>query len=319
MKLKIFKKLLNRYHHKEANEAETELVDSWYASFGEDRDIEPLQDSTKKRELRNSMHAHITKKINSGPGIRIRMIPYLKVAAVLLLIGTVAAYCYQNFFLPVEELVKYTYVSAGQGKMKKLTLPDSTELWLNAGSTVHYNAAFTKGKSRVIVLDRGEVFFEVKPDKNKPFIVHAAALQTRVLGTSFNIRSYEEIDEVKVTVLTGRVQVNHKNKLLGVLLPGQEIVYHKKTDSATTGSVNASQSNAWINGETYLRQASFNELALSFKNKYNITLIAGNKAVKEYRYSIKLDQTTPIEHIVKAICSIHQSKYRRHGDEIVIY
>lgn len=319
MKLKIFQKLLKRYHNREANEAETGLIESWYESFGDDQNIELLTDKAKRRELRNSMHSHIAKKIDSGSVIRLHLFDYLKIAASLVLIGTIAALCYQTFRAPMNIPVKYIYVSAGTGKMKKLILPDSSELWLNAGSTVHYNPAFSAGKLRVLTLDHGEVFFNVKPDKHKPFIVRTDVLQTRVLGTSFNIRSYKEISEIKVTVLTGRVQVKHKDSLLGVLLPGQEIVYSKENGAASTGLVNAGQSNAWISGHTYLRQAEFTELALIFKNRYNINLKAGNHRVEDYRYSLQLDQTTPIENIIKAICSIHQSKYRRHGDEVVIY
>ena len=74
-----------------------------------------------------------------------------------------------------------------KGEKVKLILPDSSVVYLGAGSKLTWPSHFVKGKLRNIQLE-GEAFFEVKHDTSSPFIVHSGQMQTRVLGTSFNVK-----------------------------------------------------------------------------------------------------------------------------------
>eukprot|EP01133_Synstelium_polycarpum_P019219 gene19219-23027_t len=304
MKKQIFKKLLDSYISRTSTEQENQLVEKWYNSFDDDGGLPAgLKDPGKRRALRNAMHSGIQKKIDIPARHKFNFYrpAYLKIAvAIFLISGIGLLFWYKNNSSTPTQNNDFTYISTGASTMKKLTLPDSSEIWLNVASNLHYNRNFN-AKQREVVLDQGEAFFKVKHNPNRPFVVRTGALSTRVLGTSFNIRSYPGINEVKITVLTGKVQVSRKNRLLGLLTPGQQIVYNKLTAQDSIHEMNPGQSNSWIKGKTYLSQASFTELALVLKNRYGVNLKTSSSKIEKLRFSMLLDQKTPLENTIKAI------------------
>lgn len=104
-----------------------------------------------------------------------------------------------------------------------LVLADGTKVWLNAESRLRYPVAFN-GKERRVELE-GEACFEVAKDAEHPFIVCANGMNTMVLGTKFNVRSYS-VEDRHVTLVNGKVQVtNTVNNKSVTLRPGQDLTY----------------------------------------------------------------------------------------------
>ena len=87
-------------------------------------------------------------------------------------------------------------------------LPDGSRVWLNAESSLSYPGSFGGRERREVTL-QGEAYFEVAPDSLHPFVVETAALQTQVLGTSFNVRAYSP-EDTRVTLLRGSVKVSDR-------------------------------------------------------------------------------------------------------------
>ena len=111
-------------------------------------------------------------------------------------------------------------------------LPDSSRIWLNANSRFTYPEKFTD-TIRIVTLT-GEAFFEVRADASKPFIVKAGKTETRVLGTSFNIKAYPQDENVELTVESGKVQFAVKDTTAQqavVLGPQEQITYNKTNTS----------------------------------------------------------------------------------------
>ncbi len=120
----------------------------------------------------------------------------------------------------------YNSLSTPLGGQYKLVLPDGSKAWLNAGSTLKFPTSFDAGSRRVEVT--GEVFFEVKSDKNKPFIVslprrkvQGEPMEIMVLGTEFNVSSYREDPVIQTTLVKGSVRVKKGNDSK-VLSPGEQ-------------------------------------------------------------------------------------------------
>ena len=120
----------------------------------------------------------------------------------------------------------YNVLTTPLGGQYKIVLPDGSKAWLNAGSSLKYPTAF-HGKTRHVEMT-GEVYFEVEPDKNKPFLVKVIDRQSKdgdmeiiVLGTHFNISSYGDEPTIETTLLEGSVRVK-KNDLTKLLRPGQQ-------------------------------------------------------------------------------------------------
>lgn len=140
---------------------------------------------------------------------------------------------------PTNEIV------ANKGSRTRTLLPDGSIVWLNAGSTLKYDPAFD-GPQREITLN-GEAFFDIAPLAGRPFIVHAANIDIKVLGTAFNVKSYADDKTVETTLLRGLVQLSRQDlpDAKPILLrPHQKLVIEKQvtntgSDSKRRGAQNA--------------------------------------------------------------------------------
>lgn len=118
---------------------------------------------------------------------------------------------------------------------QKVTLEDGTTVLLKQHSSILYDKDFNKTRREVYLT--GEAFFEVKRDENKPFIVHAGALVTEVLGTSFRIKPIPQSNAIEVVVKTGKVSVytenpNRNNDHNGVILtPNQRVLFDESSQN----------------------------------------------------------------------------------------
>lgn len=132
----------------------------------------------------------------------------------------------------IKELQNNTLYNPRGSKVIDMTLSDGSHVWLNAGSSVTYPVAFV-GKERKVAIT-GEAYFEVSPDASKPFYVSKGNIEVVVLGTHFNVKAYDDEEDMKVTLIQGSVKVlntsaidsssdRNPNSLSGVMLsPGQQ-------------------------------------------------------------------------------------------------
>jgi len=100
--------------------------------------------------------------------------------------------------------------TTSEKETQEYNLPDGSKIWLNSSSTLRYPETFTNDTREVYL--EGEAFFDIAPDKSKPFIIHANNTQTRVVGTSFGIRAVKDESEVVVTVSTGIINFSAEGK-----------------------------------------------------------------------------------------------------------
>lgn len=162
------------------------------------------------------------------PEIR-RQFSWLRAAAVLFIIaGAWSAYS-------ILSGTAYDTISSGQ-MVRTGTLPDGSKVTLNKNAVLSFKNNF-KGKTRSVRLEQGEVFFDVRPDRTKPFIIEADQVDIRVLGTSFNVKKSDNI--TVVIVESGKVRVSMGDQL--VELTRGEKVTVKKGDSALNKELSKDQ------------------------------------------------------------------------------
>ncbi|TCC92489.1 FecR family protein [Pedobacter hiemivivus] len=158
-----------------------------------------------------------------------------------------------------------------RGEKLKLLLPDSSVVYLNAMSKLSFPKRFEPGKKREIKLE-GEAFFEVKHDTSRPFIVHSGTLQTRVLGTSFNINAYADNKTYSVSVRTGKVGVSEANKdgqkQLSLLLPGKHLVYNLASKKYTIMEQRTTDFNSWTTNRFIFKNETLGNILTSLKRSY---------------------------------------------------
>ncbi len=192
-----------------------------------------------------------TAQVSEAATYKIKRTSWFKYAAIwtmiILTAGSFGWYQLQKKDVPVAIAMLENHTEAG--KLLKIQLPDSTIVLLNAASSLQYPERFD-GKTRNVIL-HGEAFFEVKHDKEHPFMVKADQLNVHVLGTSFNIRSYQNDEDIAVTVATGKVGITApslKDGKTSFLLPDNELIYTKSSGKLDVRTVNATDSRAWETG-----------------------------------------------------------------------
>ena len=123
-------------------------------------------------------------------------------------------------------------------------MADGSKIWVNANTRVVYPVTFDE-KQREIYVD-GEVYMEVYPDKERPFIVKSKKMDVQVLGTKFNISTYESNQEVSVVLVSGKVNVRTDNSIETVLDPSDRLTYEKGTTDIK--KVNVENYISWKDG-----------------------------------------------------------------------
>lgn len=136
-------------------------------------------------------------------------------------------------------------ISTPRGGYYRVVLPDGTKVQLNAGSSLTYPLTFT-GNTRE-VWATGELYFEVTPDKAKPFVVHTEEQVLKVLGTKFNVNSYAEAKTVKTSLIEGKVQITSPTLKPILLTPGQQSIV--KPNRIQVKNIDPEQATAWIHGK----------------------------------------------------------------------
>lgn len=146
------------------------------------------------------------------------VISFMKVAAIFVL--GFALHFFLNWQKTTHhELQHQIHVPTGQHV--EIMLADGSKVWLNSGSTLTFPSKFN-GKKRLVELD-GEGFFEVRSDKEHPFIVSTSKYQVKAVGTSFNIYDYQDSPQFEAALLNGKVEVttNAKKSSVVILTPNQ--------------------------------------------------------------------------------------------------
>lgn len=117
-------------------------------------------------------------------------------------------------------------IQTPRGITFSLVLPDGTQVWMNSASTLTYSSGLLNAKQEREVHLEGEAYFEVKKNDHNPFIVKSPRQELRVLGTHFNINAYADEDQVKTTLLEGRVRLSSISETPRQvdLIPGQQAV-----------------------------------------------------------------------------------------------
>jgi transmembrane sensor len=173
---------------------------------------------------------------------------WMRIAAAVLalfVLGFVAKTLFFKDETKTEMLSAVTIEVVTTDSAKVFFLPDSSRIWLNANSRFTYPEQFIDTIRNVTLT--GEAFFEVRADASRPFIVQAGKTETRVLGTSFNIKAYLQDENVELTVETGKVQFAVKDTIAqqSVVLGPQEQVTYNKTDASVKKQKGKKKSKWW--------------------------------------------------------------------------
>ena len=263
-----FENLVKRFQEGKASEEEKALLEQWL-DFRAAKDRFSSLTAEEKNALKTSGFKGISNRIQTSKSEKFN---WLKVAAAILLLAVCSFAIWQFSSREIKYEVSILRTQS-KGHIKKVFLSDGTIIWLKGNSEITYPDKFV-ARERIINL-RGEALFEVAKDPAHPFIIHTGELTTRVLGTSFNIKSNGENTEIYV--LTGKVMVTSEKTLQKVeLLPSQKITYaHATHQWQTTENKPADKSSVYMTGTEYymnFQNTSLGEIARQIEAKFNVKM-----------------------------------------------
>jgi len=206
--------------------------------------------------------------------------------------------CYATLTLaggqPSGELLYNTLNNPRGSKVMDVTLSDGTRVWLNAGSSIRWPAVFPSEDRTVEVT--GEAYFEVASDARRPFRVKKGNMTVDVLGTSFNIRAYNDDPLLRVTLFEGKVRVTADNSL--TLERGEQAVVEDRVE--VIKDVHLDGIVAWKKG---LFSFSHTNLVTAMRELgcwYNVEVIYGKDMPDRYFTGV-FDRTLTLDHVLKAL------------------
>ncbi len=264
-----------------------------------------------------------------------------RVAAVFLLGAIISFSISYQIYNPKNSELVYHEINTPAGSKTKVTLPDGTTIWLNAGSNLKYSNQFNK-KSREVYLT-GEAFFQVEKDPSKLFLVRTTELNIKAYGTSFNVKSYPEEGTIETTLIEGSIGVTRttfENKKTDevMLEPNQRVVYYRKKQVVAKQSsyakkeelkekvepdamqeqkltyliskgIEAKDFTSWKDGTLFITSETLKELAVKLERKYDVKIHFANKQIENLKFTGSLENET-IEQVIDAIGIAANIKYK---------
>lgn len=251
-----------------------------------------------------------------------RMLSISAIAIVFLLCGVSSFFFLwhsERMAAEVAKAYKEYVVEVPAGAKSKITFSDGSIAWLNARSKIRYNSNFGKNSRHIELY--GEGYFEVSKNKELPFVVSTEKLTVQVLGTKFNLKSYEEDSEVKVTLKEGTVAVRNLpiDTAPVILEPNQQFTYRKVDNRMRLESVDVTHIENWRHGAMAFNKVSLEEIAKELKRQYDIPIRIEDDKLKQIVYYSDFQENVTIEKVMEILSSGNKFRYEIKPEYIRIY
>lgn len=317
----IKKELIEKYFSGNCSPEEQELVSRYLQ--GEDAQrlmeeyINEVEQQTNEEELPAALIETELKELHRkvSPARTVKVLPFMKVAAAVaaILLCTAAVFWFNR---PKTEVQKWIAVANDGRGLKRMTLADGTQVWLNVHSALEYDEQAFNDKVREVKV-KGEVFFDVAHNPGKPFVVHAGDLTTTVKGTSFNVEAYQREHDVRVTLVRGKVAIDAGGKQY-MMSPGERVIYDSHNQNLNVKKVEPEISMQWIQGTLVFDDLPLADVLQRIEDNYNIHIVYHDKALVDGKRIRGQYQRRTAEEVLTKVLFIHGLQVRQEGGAYVI-
>lgn len=250
-------------------------------------------------------------------GKRVRLL-LAAAAAITILFAVRSVFFYNSTQDPLktesERVEEINSVLTFNGK-QLIHLPDGSTIILNDKSSITYDQNDFNNKTREVTLS-GEAYFDIKRNEKKPFIVHTGKVNTKVLGTAFNINAYNT--SIKVTVTRGKVQVGDLKRVYGIITPNQQIVVNKSTLVYEQNNVNAATAVEWKSNYLILDDLNMKDAVALISQKYKVQILLSNEKIRNCRITASFLNEEDLDHVLKVVCSVIETEYHYDQNGVII-
>src|SRR5688572_908023 len=235
-------------------------------------------------------------------------------------------------------------VATKNGNRTKIVLPDGSQVWLNAGSNLDYNNSnFNKGLREVSL--NGEAYFDVVKNPDQPFIIHTKKMDIKVIGTTFNVRSYSDEKFAEAALIKGSIEVTLKDRDQKITLnPNEKISVANEEPKAETKpeKINLVKSNpvripqfvvneikpnpvyniigeiAWTQNKLYFEDETLEDIVLMMERWFGKKVTIANESLKTVHYTGNFENET-MEEVLSYLKLSKSFNFRLGNDNVVIY
>lgn len=213
----------------------------------------------------------------------------------------------------VPDAVNMIEVPAGQ--RVNLVLSDGTKISLNSNSRLRYPAIFSSGQRDVEL--EGEAFFDVTHDEKCPFIVKVPDMRIKVLGTTFNVKAYQD-ETTYVTLKSGKVEVCTGQQEYLTLCPNEQASYSKQT-GLKLHRINSNAFYAWKAGEIAYVDNTLSEIVKDLERRFNAHIRIEGQELAERKFSLRVENNVTLPQILTLLKGTRRLDFKMDGEEVIIF
>jgi len=325
MKKQAFSQLSDKYLHGDCTpEEKTQLLD-WY-DLQNTSDPLSVLDVNQKRDLEMRMLANIREKAGYNrqakqkAGFKAVYYIFSGIAASLLIVlGFIYINNRQQISIGAIKKSHSIVFKNNTNRLSKHILPDKSVIWLKPSAIIQYDTKFVN-KYRKVSL-KGEAFFEVEKDMSHPFLIYSGGIITRVVGTSFNIKTDEKSRLTEVSVVTGKVFVytpHTSEKAQNVyLLPEQKAAYSQNSHQLIKGQTREHSLKIWKKKSLTFDNSPVSEVIRTLNESFGSKIRTSDEAINHY--TLRADFTNVnLATIMEMLSKSLNLTYQIEGESIII-
>lgn len=247
----------------------------------------------------------------------VKLMSFYKYAAAAVLLVSISINSYfliNRWHASPAEMIEY---STKTGEVKEFVLPDGSKVWLNSESTLILPEKF-EGKTRNVYLI-GQAFFKVEKNPQKPFLVNASQLTIKVLGTSFEVKNYQNDPEISASLVEGKVEVIDKSagKDALVLKPSEEAMFCKSDGAITVSQKPEVLVAAWRDGRFRFYNTDLLSIVHQLERKFDCEFVFVDEAAESLRFTADFENED-LDEILGLLNKAHSFDLNKAGRRYMI-
>lgn len=319
------KRLAKKYFEGTASEQEKQQLHNWYDTTN-DGWVEVVNTASPESEeqIKQRIYRNLQERIKQDKEAQSAKVTSISWKRVLWPAAAVAAVLLVAFLMfkpTADKIVPLTNhtIKAPSSKVTQILLADGSKVWLNAGSVLKYPKKFD-GKLREVELVEGRAFFDIKHISTQPFVVKTHNLNINVLGTSFDVRSYQREGKTKVSVVSGKVGITRPNTPAVpaiMLMAKEEVELGTDTKYVAKAITKEAVVNLWCKDVLVFDQEDLNNVFKAIEKKYNTKITVANNDLLKEKISITLGNQR-LDTIMEILSFTKHFNYKMANDSTVV-
>lgn len=324
-------KLIDKYFSDQCSDEELEKVLDWFQTK-EGREFLENDMEMQAAQYGSDDSPHLYKCINSK-NLFSRILRStknenrkkerfaLRVASIIVIVGLLSSLFYWGGYLSTEKTKSDTQVSivrytTDASQQKIITLSDGTNIRLNENSTIYVPQTLAHKQRRVEL--KGEAYFEVISDPDRPFLVHTSGSTIEVLGTKFNVKSDSTSKKVQVAVIEGKVRLksDEPGNSASAVLTKNNFGMRVSDNQITIDEVNTQNYLSWINNRLVFNGETLSQVSRQLEHLYNIEIEFENDQLKQLKLTANFEKTN-LQKVLTTISETFNIQFTINKDEII--